>query len=233
MAGADEAAGPDARRPNHFDVVIRGYNTRQVNERVTRLEFDLRAATRERDLARAGNAELAKRLGAAEEELTTLRERVRKLADEPVTGENVNERVRMMMDLAAEEIAEQRRSAERELAEQRAELQQRRAALEKKYNEHNDALDREYDELKAKLAREHEQLMARARAEAAKVTRFAEERAALTVREADEHARQQTAAADEHAARMRALHNEFRDRLMAARATAHEAVAELARMAEE
>ncbi|MFC0430302.1 hypothetical protein [Kutzneria buriramensis] len=233
MAGADEAAGPDARRPNHFDVVLRGYNTRQVNERVTRLEFDLRTATRERDLARAGNAELAKRLGAAEEELTALRERVRKFADEPLTGENVNERVRMMMELAAEEIAEQRRSAERELAEQRAALQQRRAQLEHKYNEHNDVLDREYDELKLKLSREHEQLMARARAEAAKVTRFAEERAALTVREADEHARQQTSAADEHTARMQALHNEFRSRLVAARSTAQQAAAELARMAEE
>jgi chromosome segregation ATPase len=233
MAGADEAPGQDARRPNHFDVVLRGYNTRQVNERVTRLEFDLRTATRERDLARAGNAELAKRLGAAEQELITLRERVRKLADEPVTSENVNERVRMMMDLAAEEIAEQRGAAERELVEQRAELQQRRVQLERKYNEHNDSLDREYDELKAKLNREHEQLMARARAEAAKVTRFAEERAALTVREADEHARQQAAAADEHTARMQALHNEFRDRLVAARSTAQQAVAELDRMVEE
>ncbi len=229
----DEAAGPDARRPNHFDVVIRGYNTRQVNERVTRLEYDLRTAGRERDLAQAGNAELAKRLGAAEEELTALRERVRKLADEPLSGENVNERVRIIMDLAAEEIREQRGAAERELVEQRSDLQQRRTALERKYNEHNDALDREYDELKAKLGREHEQLMARARAEAAKVTRFAEERAALTVREADEHARQQTSAADEHTAQMRALHNEFRDRLVAARSTAHEAVAELARMVEE
>jgi V/A-type H+-transporting ATPase subunit G/H len=233
MAGADEAAGQDARRPDHFDVVLRGYNTRQVNERVTRLEYDLRTALRERDLAREGNAELAKRLGAAEEERTALRERVRKLADQPVTGENVNERVRMMMDLAAEEIAEQRRAAERELAEQRAELQQRRVQLERKYNEHNDSLDREYDELKAKLGREHEQLMARARAEAAKVTRFAEERAALTVREADEHARQRTAAADEHAARMQALHDEFRDRLVVARSTAQQAVTELARMIEE
>jgi V/A-type H+-transporting ATPase subunit G/H len=233
MAGADEAAGPDARRPNHFDVVIRGYNTRQVNERVTRLEFDLRTATRERDLARAGNAELAKRLGAAEEELTVLRARVRQLADSPVTGDNVNERVRMMLDLAQEEIAEHRRAAERELAEQRAELAQRRAQLEHKYTEHNDALDREYDELKSKLAREHEQLMARARADAAKTTRLAEERAALTVREADEHARQQTAAADEHTARMRALHDEFRDRLIAARAAANQAAAELERMADE
>ena len=40
-------------------------------------------------------------------------------------------------------------------------------------------------------------------------------------------------AADEHAARMQALHNEFRDRLVAARSTAQQAVAELARMAEE
>ena len=236
MAGADEL-GPGVRGP-HFDIVIRGYNTRQVNERVTRLEFDLRNCARDRDEVRSAAADMQARLTAAETELVTLREHVRKLANAPVTGAEVNERVQLIMHLAQEEITDRRRAADQELADQRAaherataELQQRRMQLERKYTEHNDALDREYEQLKANLNREHEQLMARARAEASKLNRLAEERAALTVREAEDNARRRTAAADAHTARMRDLHRQFRDRLVAAHSTAQEAVATLTEQA--
>jgi chromosome segregation ATPase len=237
MAGADEL-GPGVRGP-HFDIVIRGYNTRQVNERVTRLEFDLRNCVRDRDELRTAATGLQARLTAAEAELVTMREHVRKLANAPVTGAEVNERVQLIMHLVQEEITDRRRAADQEAADQRAaherataELQQRRVQLERKYSEHNDALDHDYDQLKANLTREHEQLMARARAEASKLTRLAEERAVLTVREAEDTARRRTVAVDEHTARMRNLHNEFRDRLVTAHATAQQAVATLTEMAD-
>lgn len=253
MAGAD-MAGHGAREP-HFDIVVRGYNTRQVNERVTRLEFDLRNA-----LAKAG-------------ELT------RKLASAPVSGADVSERVGMMMSLAQEEIgdlrraaaeqadavraeadryaADQRATAERVAAEQQeyrrhleaqhqqlvarltsehqslsADLAERGRNLQEKYTKHHDALDQEYETLRATLAKEHTQLMAQARAEADRLVRQAREQAAVIAREAEEAAQRRTSAADARVSELRALHERFRDEISSARTLAHQAVEHLSAQVE-
>jgi V/A-type H+-transporting ATPase subunit G/H len=114
MAGADGTE--QAPRSPHFDVVLRGYNQRQVNERVTRLEFDLRNAAKARDSAVAQAAELTKLLAATRHELDQARGQLHRIANGPLNASNVTERVRVMMKLAEEEIAEIRTSAEQQAA---------------------------------------------------------------------------------------------------------------------
>src|SRR5947199_178946 len=53
----------------HFDTVLRGYNQRQVNERVTRLTYDLKNATKSRQEAQTQIAELSKTLGSVQQQL--------------------------------------------------------------------------------------------------------------------------------------------------------------------
>lgn len=110
MAGADGAGQPTARTP-HFDVVLRGYNQRQVNERVTRLEFDLKNSNRSRDAAAAQVAELTKLLNSMRADLDKSKIQLQNLANSPVSASNVTERVRVMMSLAEEEIADIRKDA--------------------------------------------------------------------------------------------------------------------------
>src|SRR5699024_1987450 len=95
MAGADGAGQPTARTP-HFDVVLRGYNQRQVNERVTRLEFDLKNSNRSRDAAAAQVAELSKLLNSMRADLDKTKAQLHNLANSPVSASNVTERVRVM-----------------------------------------------------------------------------------------------------------------------------------------
>ena len=92
MAGAEGTGQPAAR--THFDVVLRGYNQRQVNERVTRLEFDLKNSNRAREAASAQVAELSKLLGSTRAELDKVKSQLGKLATSPASASNVTERVR-------------------------------------------------------------------------------------------------------------------------------------------
>jgi hypothetical protein len=198
MAGADGSGQPPARTA-HFDVVLRGYNQRQVNERVTRLEFDLRNSSRARDAAAAQVSELQKLLNAARSELDKVKGQLTNLANSPITGANVTERVRVMMSLAEEEIGDIRQAAidhanasraeaDRyatdtkatharmltELEDRRKQLeaahQQRTAELQQQYDERRSALETETQELHAKLQGEHESLLAETRADKERVT---------------------------------------------------------------
>ena len=198
MAGADGAGQPTARQA-HFDVVLRGYNQRQVNERVTRLEFDLKNSNRSRDGAAAQVGELTKLLNSTRAELDKIKMQLHNLASRPVDASNVTERVRIMMTLAEEEIGDIRKGAldaanatraeaEKQAAEQRdthqralAEIearrkqlevahQQRTAELEKQYTERRSVLEAEHQALRTKLTAEHEALVAEVRASGERVT---------------------------------------------------------------
>jgi DNA repair exonuclease SbcCD ATPase subunit len=198
MAGA-EGSGQAAARTPHFDVVLRGYNQRQVNERVTRLEFDLKNSNRRRDAATAQVNELTKLLNNTRAELDKVKSQLANIANSPVNASNVTERVRVMMSLAEEEIAEIRKTAmdqanatmaeaERHVAEQKAtqqrllgeteerrkqleaQHQQRSAELEKQYEQRRAELETEHQELRTKLTQEHEALLAEVRAEQERVT---------------------------------------------------------------
>ncbi|MCS7480218.1 hypothetical protein ACFFQW_42320 [Umezawaea endophytica] len=198
MAGPD-GNGQTAARTAHFDVVLRGYNQRQVNERVTRLEFDLKNASRSRDAAAAQVAELSKVVAGTRAELDKVKAQLSSLAASPISASNVTERVRIMMGLAEEEIADIRKAAidhanntraeaDRFAAEQKAlhqrknaETDDRRRQLEQQHQQHRIELDKKFDarkaeleneiqELRTKQTAEHNALLAENRAETERVT---------------------------------------------------------------
>ena len=106
-----DAAESNDRLP-HFDTVLRGYNPRQVNERVTRLTYDLRHATKDRDEAASKIGELTKSLGSLQQQLLETTTRLNRISANPNSTEGMTERVRLMMQLAEEEIAEFKRQAD-------------------------------------------------------------------------------------------------------------------------
>jgi hypothetical protein len=99
-------------RVPRFDTVLRGYNPRQVNERVTRLSFDLSHVTKSRDEAVSKVAELTKALGSAQQQLQDSREQLHRITVNPTSTEAMSERQRLMWQLAEEEIAEFKRDAD-------------------------------------------------------------------------------------------------------------------------
>jgi hypothetical protein len=151
-----EGDAPGQRdRPPRFDIVVRGYNPRQVNERVTRLEFDLKNANKARDAALAQVAELSELLAAVRTERD-------QLADSQMSDSRLSERVRAMMQLAQEEIADLRRTAEeqakdtvdeadRQAAQQLAAHRQRVAELEAEHYSLVAELRAESERTKAEL----------------------------------------------------------------------------------
>ena len=96
----------------HFDTVLRGYNPRQVNERVTRLTYDLRHASKGRDEAVSKVGELTKSLGSLQQQLLETTTRLNRISANPNSTEGMTERVRLMMELANEEIADFKRQAD-------------------------------------------------------------------------------------------------------------------------
>src|ERR1044072_953595 len=110
MQGAGDAeSGP---KIPHFDVVLRGYNQRQVNERVTRLTYDLRTAASSRDEAQTQVRQLSETLGGLRRALADTRQRLHRLSLKPNSTEAMTERVRLMMQLAEEESPEFKRQAD-------------------------------------------------------------------------------------------------------------------------
>lgn len=103
---APDKVDPATPTDSHFAVAVRGYNQRQVDERLTRLSDDLKAAARSRDDAVATSAELTKALSYAQKELADAKAGLVRMTSSPSGAGAMAERVRMMMQLAEEEIAE-------------------------------------------------------------------------------------------------------------------------------
>jgi chromosome segregation ATPase len=152
-------------RPPRFDIVVHGYNQRQVNERVTRLEFDLRNAVKARDAALAQVSELT-------ELLATVRTERDQLADSQLDDSRLSERVRAMMQLAQEEIAELRHTAE-EQAKSTIEEADREAATRVAAHRRR----------AAELEGEHHSLVAELRAEAERTKADLYEKSATELQE--------------------------------------------------
>jgi hypothetical protein len=164
-----------APKNSDFAIAVRGYNQRQVDERVTRLSADLKSAARSRDEAVATAAELTKALNYAQQELTDAKAGLVRMTSSPSGAGAMAERVRMMMQLAEEEITElkakaeedadatraeadnyahaTRRAAEKEAKDLQAEQEQKAADAEAE----TERLNREADELRQKLDGEAQQ----------------------------------------------------------------------------
>jgi colicin import membrane protein len=110
-----------APKTSQFAVAMRGYNQHQVDERVTKLAADLKNASHKRDEAMATVTELSKALSYAQRELADAKAGLVRMTSSPSGASAMAERVRMMMQLAEEEIAELKAKAEEDAAATRAE----------------------------------------------------------------------------------------------------------------
>jgi cell division septum initiation protein DivIVA len=95
-----------------FDVAMRGYDRRQVQDHIERMDSDLASAASERDAAMARSADLAAQLASAYAEVESLRRKIRTDVSTVVTAENVSDRIRTMLELAEEEAARLREEAQ-------------------------------------------------------------------------------------------------------------------------
>ncbi len=185
MPAADKPEPAPATSP--FATAFRGYDQQQVDERIKKLTRDLEDTAQNRDEAVASLAELSKSLRQAQQDLVESKSALGRLAANPSGATAMTERVRAMMTLAEEEIAELRAKAEKEAEqtrgaadsyaertreaadkladEKKVELENRRAELES-----------EFEARHAKLTAEHDQLMADGRTEVDRLAQLAEQR---------------------------------------------------------
>jgi colicin import membrane protein len=102
-----------------FAVGVRGYNQRQVDERIAELTKEFREAVRSRDESAATSSDLSKALAYAQKELAETKAALARMSASPSGAGAMAERVRMMMQLAEEEIADLRAAAEADAASTR------------------------------------------------------------------------------------------------------------------
>lgn len=101
-----------------FDLALRGYDKRQVDEYLDRLEHDLSVAQGDRDAASARIALTEKRLDELENELQAARAQLTE-GDRP-TYKGLGKRVEQLLTIAEEEAERLRADAVRDAAEERA-----------------------------------------------------------------------------------------------------------------
>src|SRR3954447_3165257 len=113
-----------------FDVTMRGYDKRQVDDYVARAAVQLAELTAARDAALATSADRAAQLASREAQIESLRAQAAKRTEtlDPALG---TDRIREMLQLATEEAAQTRRTAEveaeRVLAAARADAERMRS----------------------------------------------------------------------------------------------------------
>ncbi|MEU7788305.1 hypothetical protein [Amycolatopsis sp. NPDC049159] len=108
-----------APKTTQFAVGVRGYNQRQVDERLAELTKEMRETSRSRDEAVATSSDLTKALSYAQKELAETKAALARMSSSPSGAGAMAERVRMMMQLAEEEIADLRAAAEADAASTR------------------------------------------------------------------------------------------------------------------
>src|SRR4051812_33970865 len=108
-----------APKTAQFAVGVRGYNQRQVDERLAELTKEFRETSRSRDEAVATSSDLSKALAYAQKELAETKAALARMSSSPSGAGAMAERVRMMMQLAEEEIADLRSAAEADAASTR------------------------------------------------------------------------------------------------------------------
>ncbi len=94
-----------------FDTSMRGYDRRQVDVYVATLDDEIRAAAADRDAALARCADFAAQLASAQAQIESLRRQLRK-ATEKVTADNLEPRVRELLDTAAADASKMRAEAD-------------------------------------------------------------------------------------------------------------------------
>lgn len=126
--GSDFFPLADDDAPPQFDVVMRGYERRQVDAWMERLQAEVAELTDARDDALAVAHDRANLIAELEDEIDALRYKAASV--EHIDSGNISERIHDMLKLARDEAAQVRRSAEEEaertLAAARAEAERLR-----------------------------------------------------------------------------------------------------------
>lgn len=94
-----------------FDTAMRGYDREQVDREVSRLDDDLRVTAAERDSAAGRSADLAAQLASTHAQAESLRRHLQ-AATATVTTENVDDRVRSILNAAKADAATLRHEAQ-------------------------------------------------------------------------------------------------------------------------
>jgi cell division septum initiation protein DivIVA len=190
MAQDEDLVRMDEGDGGGFDVVLRGYDRRQVEDYIHRVELALGDADRM-------HREDGERITALEDELTSVKlalgEAERRASGQPEPASLVGERLATMLRLAEQEaeelVAHAREKAAKSMAERTAELERREqevatagvAADKLRMEAQEDA-----KALRAKAQQEADELLREAKAQADEILASAQEEAAKRRRTAEE-----------------------------------------------
>jgi cell division septum initiation protein DivIVA len=169
-----------------FDQALRGYDRDQVNRYVTRSEDDLRLAVSQRDSALSRSADLAAQLAAANAQVESLRRQLR-VANQTVTPDNVDTRIRHLVEAAQADASQLRMETEARAEEVRVAMAEQASATLR-------TADEEAERTRTSARQQAEAILAEAQERADKLLAFAEAKSV----EADTYHRDQIAEADAH-----------------------------------
>src|SRR5690349_11604989 len=194
MAGDAVAPLP----PAGFEVVRRGYDQEQVEAHLRRLDAEMRILATDRDAAVDQSAQLTRELDDSRARAERLRAQVRTLVSPQQSVQGMSERMRSMLRMAEDEVAEMLQRAETEAAKNLHEAEQKAVAIVEDARAEVDAI-RMQSKADAEAAEEAD---TRRRAELDAAEREISDARARLAAEQREHA-EAAAAADADAERLR------------------------------
>lgn len=114
---------------SEFEVVRRGYDPRQVEARLGRLDAELRILVADRDAAVEQAGQLSRELDECRARAERLRTQVRSLVTPPTSVPGMSERMRSMLRLAEDEVRDMLMQAEVEAARRHDDAEQEAAEI--------------------------------------------------------------------------------------------------------
>ena len=125
MAG--DAAAP--LPPAGFEVVRRGYDQEQVEAHLRRLDAEMRILATDRDAAVDQSAQLTRELDDSRARAERLRAQVRTLVSPQQSVQGMSERMRSMLRMAEDEVAEMLQRADNEVTKSLHDAEQKAAGI--------------------------------------------------------------------------------------------------------
>src|SRR5690606_37793303 len=180
---------PNPAKKPVFGTAYRGYNKAEVDQQIERLTTEMATIARQRDEAVESVAELTKSLAYTQKELTEAKAALARLAEDPSGPAAMSERVKAMMQLAEEEIAEHKAKAEEDANATRAPAEA-----------YADKTRKKAEETAAQLAEEAKAERERLDAEAADRRAEAERKSAEAIAKAEKESADKIAEAERKSA---------------------------------
>jgi cell division septum initiation protein DivIVA len=136
MAG--DAAAP--LPPAGFEVVRRGYDQEQVEAHLRRLDAEMRILATDRDAAVDQSAQLTRELDDSRARAERLRAQVRTLVSPQQSVQGMSERMRSMLRMAEDEVAEMLQRADNEVTKNLHDAEQKAAGIVEEARAEADAI---------------------------------------------------------------------------------------------